>query len=82
VKLDNPGLDRPDLIGEPSNRGACLAIFSWKTFLVGNGAGPLKHIEIVFQIEEEFEVQFDEEEIAQLVDIESILSALDRVRGR
>jgi acyl carrier protein len=42
----------------------------------------LKHIEIVFQIEEEFEVQFDEEEIAELLDVESIVAAVERVRGR
>ena len=42
----------------------------------------LKHIEIVFQIEEEFEVQFEEDEIAELFDVKSIITALDRVRGR
>ena len=42
----------------------------------------LKHIEIVFQIEEEFEVQFEEDDIAELFDVESIVAAVDRVRGR
>jgi acyl carrier protein len=42
----------------------------------------LKHIEIVFQIEEEFEMQFDEEEIAELLDVESIVAAVERVHGR
>jgi acyl carrier protein len=42
----------------------------------------LKQIEIVFQIEEEFEVQFEEDDIAKLVDVESIVAAVDRVRGR
>ena len=42
----------------------------------------LKHIEIVFQIEEEFEVQFEEDDIAKLFDVESIAAAVDRVRGR
>ncbi len=42
----------------------------------------LKHIEIVFQVEEEFEVQFEEDEIADLFDVESIVAAVDRVRGR
>jgi acyl carrier protein len=42
----------------------------------------LKHIEIVFQIEEEFEVQFEEDDIAELLDVESIVAAVDRVRGR
>jgi acyl carrier protein len=42
----------------------------------------LKHIEIVFQIEEEFEVEFEEDDIAELCDVESIVAAVDRVRGR
>lgn len=42
----------------------------------------LKHIEIVFQIEEEFEVQFEEDEMAELFDVKSIVAALDRARGR
>ncbi len=42
----------------------------------------LKHIEIVFQIEEEFEVKFEEDEIAELFDVKSIVAAVDRVRGR
>lgn len=41
----------------------------------------LKHIEIVFQIEEEFDVQFEEDEIAELFDAESIVEAVDRARG-
>lgn len=46
------------------------------------GWNSLKHIEIVFQIEEEFEVQFEEAEIAELFDVKSIVAAVDRVRGR
>lgn len=42
----------------------------------------LKHIEIVFQIEEEFEVQFEEDDIADLFDVKSIVAAVDRARGR
>ncbi len=42
----------------------------------------LKHIEIVFQIEEEFEVQFEEDDIAELLDVESIVATVGRVRGR
>jgi acyl carrier protein len=42
----------------------------------------LKHIEIVFQVEEECDVQFEEDEIAELFDVESIATAVDRVRGR
>lgn len=42
----------------------------------------LRHIEIVFQVEEEFDVQFEEEEIAELSDVESIVAAVDRARGR
>jgi acyl carrier protein len=42
----------------------------------------LKHIEIVFQVEEELAVQFEEAEIAELRDVESIVAAVDRVRGR
>jgi acyl carrier protein len=46
------------------------------------GWNSLKHIEIVFQIEEEFEVQFEEDDIAELLDVASIVAAVDRVRGR
>ena len=46
------------------------------------GWNSLKHIEIVFQIEEEFEVQFEEDDIAELFDVKSIVAAVDRVRGR
>jgi acyl carrier protein len=42
----------------------------------------LKQIEIVLQVEEEFEVQFEEDDIAELSDVESIVAAVDRVRGR
>ncbi|BCZ24961.1 hypothetical protein MYSE111917_17455 [Mycobacterium senriense] len=42
----------------------------------------LKHIEIVFQVEEECDVQFEEDEIAELFDVESIATAVDRVRDR
>lgn len=42
----------------------------------------LKHIEIVFQVEEECDVQFEENEIAELFDVESISAAVDRVRDR
>ena len=41
----------------------------------------LKHIEIVFQIEEEFEVQFEQDDIAELFDVESIVATVERVRG-
>jgi acyl carrier protein len=47
-----------------------------------DGWNSLQHIEIVFQVEEEFEVQFEEEEIAELFDVDSIVAAVDRVRGR
>jgi acyl carrier protein len=42
----------------------------------------IKQIEIIFQIEEEFELQFEEEDLAELVDVESIIATLVRVRGR
>lgn len=42
----------------------------------------LKHIEIVFQVEEEFEAQFEQADIAELRDVESIVTAVNRVRGR
>lgn len=41
----------------------------------------LKHIEIVFQVEEEFDVRFEEEQIAQLVDIDSITAVIAGIRG-
>ncbi|MGO9152644.1 phosphopantetheine-binding protein [Mycobacterium sp.] len=41
----------------------------------------LKQIEIVLQVEEEFEVQFEEDDIAALSDVKSIVAAVDRVRG-
>lgn len=41
----------------------------------------LKHIEIVFQVEEEFQVQFEEDDIAELFDVKSIVAAVHRVRG-
>lgn len=42
----------------------------------------LKHIEIVFQVEEECDVQFEEDEIGALFDVESIAAAVDRAHGR
>jgi FkbH-like protein len=42
----------------------------------------LRHIEIVFAVEEKFGVQFGEDEIAALNDAESICSALERACGR
>ncbi len=41
----------------------------------------LKHIEIVFQVEEETELQFDEDDIAELIDVDSIVAEVERVRG-
>jgi len=41
----------------------------------------LKHIEIVFQVEEAFDVQFAEDEIGTLVDVKTIAAAVDRARG-
>jgi acyl carrier protein len=41
----------------------------------------LKHIEIVFQVEEEFDLQFAEDDIADLTDVETIVAAVERVRG-
>lgn len=42
----------------------------------------LKHIEIVFQVEEEFDVRFGESDIAELRNVESIVSIVERIRGR
>ena len=45
------------------------------------GWNSLKHIEIVFQVEEEFDVQFEEPDIAELFDVKSIVAAVERVSG-
>lgn len=42
----------------------------------------LRHIEIVFQIEDEFHIQFNEDDIAQLQDVNSIIGVVKRYRDR
>lgn len=42
----------------------------------------LRHIEIVFQVEEEFNMLFEEDDIAHLIDVDSIVAAVERRHGR
>lgn len=38
----------------------------------------MKHINLVLAIEEEFDVQFDDEQIAELQSVKSIITAVDK----
>lgn len=41
----------------------------------------LRHIEIVFQVEELFGLQFSEDDLADFSDVDSISAAVGRIRG-
>lgn len=41
----------------------------------------LRHIEILMQVEEEFELYFDESDFAQIISADSIDAAIVRIRG-
>lgn len=40
------------------------------------------HIQIIFELEEAFELQFDAEEIVELNSVEKIINAIERIKGR
>jgi len=41
----------------------------------------VKHVELVFLLEDEFGIEFDEETMAELDSIEAIVAAINRARG-
>jgi acyl carrier protein len=42
----------------------------------------MKHINLVLALEEEFDVQFDDEQISQLKDVGSISSLVEKLAGK